>query len=162
MTTMTAPTFPADRLLTCAKCGSEITLSREPEPRYACANACITPFRAKELNRLLITDITAVVINDATFPMLKASFIEGMRETAGHDPGNPPTDDVIRRYANDPDTFMRESNAALAAETMAMFIERVELETERATIQYALALPEGSNLAGSRRQEIELPSWVTM
>jgi hypothetical protein len=81
---------------------------------------------------------------------------------AGHDPENQPSDDLIRQYVTDPDTFLRKSNAPTTAELLAKLIDRVELETDRATVQYALALPQGSTLAGSRRQEIELPTWVTI
>ena len=162
MTTTTAPTFPTDNLLTCAKCGCDVRLSQEPEYRYTCGNSCSLTFKADELNRLLIAEITAVVVTDATFPALKANFLETLAEVVGHDPENQPSDDLIRQYVTDPDTFLRKSNAPTTAELLAKLIDRVELETDRATVQYALALPQGSTLAGSRRQEIELPTWVTI
>ena len=75
-------------------------------------------------------------------------------------PDTAPSDDEIRRLIIDPDTFLAEDAVSAAAELLTTFIERVELRTDRATIQYALALPAGSPLAGALRQEMELPDTI--
>ena len=161
MRTMTARTLPLDDLLTCGACQGKITLEHDPQPRYVCRNWCTAGFRADELNRLLIPAITAVVITDGTFPMLKDRFVHVLAETTDQDPDSPPSDDEIRRCVTDPEIFLGDDAAPAAAELLAIFIEHVELQRDRATVQYALALPTGSPLAGSRRQEIELPESVT-
>lgn len=161
MTTMTARTFPLDDLLTCGVCQGKIALEHDPQPRYVCRASCTAGFRADELNRLLVPEITAVVVTDSTFPMLKDRFVHVLAETTDQDPDSPPSDEEIHRCVTDPSTFLAEDAGPAAAELLAIFIERVELQRDRATIQYALALPTGSPLAGSRRQEIELPESVT-
>ena len=158
MTTMTTRTFPLDDLLVCGNCQGRISLEHNPQPRYICENSCTAAFKASELNRLLIPEITAVVVTDATYPLLKASFIRALTETTNLDTA--PSDDEIRRLIIDPDTFLAEDAVSAAAELLTTFIERVELRTDRATIQYALALPAGSPLAGALRQEMELPDTI--
>ena len=159
MTTATAPAFPVDTLLTCAMCQGEIKLGKDPEPRYTCPNSCVPTFRPIELNRLLIREITRVVITDSTFPTLKDRFCNALAEIQGSEDG--PSDDEIRRLVADPDTFLTEDSVASAAELLGTFIDRIELDPERATIQYALELPSGSNLAGSRSQQVAIPGSVT-
>ena len=161
MTTTTTKNFPADKLLTCAKCGSQFSLTADPEPRYNCPNSCGPSFRARKLNRLLIPQITAVVITDATFPKLRERFMRLLKDTTGEDTGHMPSDDEIRQLATDPDSFLKEDAVTAAAELLASFIDRIELEPGQATIQYALALPPGSDLAGSQTQEVRLPESVT-
>ena len=158
MTTATAPAFPVDALLTCATCEGELNLTRDPELRYRC-RTCATSFVANELNRLLIAEIADVVITDATFPWLKDHFARAMAESGAQ--GERPSDDEIRRLVTDPETFLTEEAIPEAAALLAKFVQRIRLGAEQATIQYALALPAGSTLAGSRRQEIELPASVT-
>ena len=160
MTTATALAFPIDDLLICAKCDSRIELTQHPEPRYACRNSCTSTFAAGALNRKLIPEITAVVITDATFPSLRAHFARTLAEVENQD--RQPPDDKIRRIVTDSETFLAVGAVPTAAELLAAFIDRVNLDTNRATIQYALPLPDGTILAGSRRQEIELPEWVTV
>ena len=158
MTTMTTRTFPLDDLLVCGNCQGRISLEHNPQPRYICENSCTAAFKASELNRLLIPEITAVVVTNATYPLLKASFIRALTETAN--PDTAPSDDEIRRLIIDPDTFLAEDAVSAAAELLTTLIERVELRTDLATIQYALALPAGSPLAGALRQEMELPDTI--
>ena len=159
MTTATAPAFPVDTLLICAKCQGEIKLGEDPEPRYTCPNSCVPNFRPRELNRLLVREITGAVITDSTFPTLKDRFFNALAETGNT--GDRPTDAEIRRLVNDPDTFFTEDAMPAAAKLLGAFIDRIELDTQRATIQYALELPPGSNLAGSRSQHVALPGSVT-
>ena len=159
MTTATATTFPIDSLLACAVCHSEIKLDRDPEPRYTCPNSCAPNFRPHELNRLLILEITRAVITDSTFPMLKDRFFNALVEIQGSADG--PSDDEIRRLVTDPDTFLAEDAAPAAAELLGAFIDRIELDPERATIQYALELPSGSELAGSLSQQVAILGTVT-
>ena len=158
MTTMTTRTFPLDDLLVCGNCQGRISLEHNTQPRYICENSCTAAFKASELNRLLIPEITAVVVTDATYPLLKASFIRALTETTN--PDTAPSDDEIRRLIIDPDTFLAEDAVSAAAELLTTLIERVELRTDLATIQYALALPAGSPLAGALRQEMELPDTI--
>ena len=75
--------------------------------------------------------------------------------------GEQPSDDEIRRLVTDPETYLAEDEAPQAAALLATFVQRIRLDAGQATVQYALALPAGSALAGSRRQEIELPESVT-
>ena len=159
MTTTTAPVFPIDDLLTCAACEGEMKLTHKPEPRYQCRSSCPTTFTASELNRLLIAEITGVVITDATFPWLKDHFARAMAESGAR--GEQPSDDEIHRLVTDPETYLAEGEASQAAALLATFVQRIRLDAGQATVQYALALPAGSALAGSRRQEIELPESVT-
>ena len=114
MTTMTTRTFPLDDLLVCGNCQGRISLEHNPQPRYICENSCTAAFKASELNRLLIPEITAVVVTDATYPLLKASFIRALTETTN--PDTAPSDDEIRRLIIDPDTFLAEDAVSAAAE----------------------------------------------
>ena len=159
MTTATAPAFPIDGLLTCAICEGELSLTHDREPRYRCRSSCSTSFAAGRLNRLLIAEITDVVITDATFPWLKDHFAQDLAESG--DRGEPPADEELRRLVTDPETFLADEAMPEAAALLAKFVRRIRLDAEQATIQYALALPAGSALAGSRRQEIKLPESVT-
>ena len=159
MTTATAPVFPFDTLLTCAKCGGEIKLGQDPEPRYTCPNSCVPSFRPSELNRLLIREITRGVITDSTFPTLRDRFFNTLAEAGAAD--GSPSDDEIRRLATDPDTFLAEDETLAASELLGAFIDRIELDTREATIQYAVALPSGSDLAGSQSQQVAIPGSVT-
>ena len=159
MKTATAPAFPIDTLLTCARCGGKIKLGQDPEPRYTCPNSCVPTFRPSELNRLLIREITGAVITDSTFPVLKDRFFNALAETGNT--SDRPTDDQIRRLVADPDTFLTEDAMQASAELLGAFIDRIELDTQQATIQYALALPSGSDLAGSQSQQVAIPGSVT-
>ena len=160
MTTASIPTFPIDELLTCARCGNEMTTRVDPEPRYVCQSPCTAAFRARELYPVLLTAITSVVVTEATFPSLKARFTQGLKEAGYDDPDDHPSDDVIRRLVNDPDTFLLESTVTATAELLARFVERIELDIDKATIRYALPLPSGSALGGSRLQEVTIPKTV--
>ena len=159
MTTTTTKNFPADKLLACAKCGGPFALTVAQEPRYHCSNSCGPSFNAQELNRLLIPQITAVVITDTTFPTLREGFIRLLKDTTGTE--HLPSDQEIRQLATDPESFLKEDAVPAAAELLAAFIERIDLEPRKATIQYALALPPGSDLTGSQTQEVPLPESVT-
>ena len=75
MTTTPAPAFPIDDLLTCAKCGNQVTLNEDPEHRYHCYLSCTMPIKARELNAYLIPEITSAVITETTFPSLKDRFL---------------------------------------------------------------------------------------
>ena len=55
---------------------------------------------------LLLTPIRSVVITEDTLPDLKASFMRSLAEWEHHNPADSPTEDVIRRITNDPDTFV--------------------------------------------------------
>lgn len=159
MTTATAPAFPIDTLLTCARCQAMIRLGEDPEPRYTCLNSCVPSFRPCELNRLLIREITRVVITESTFPMLKGRFFNTLADAGAAD--GSPSDDEIRRLVTDPDTFLAEDETSAASKLLGAFIDRIELDARQATIQYALALPSGSNLAGSWSQQVAIPGSVT-
>ena len=161
MTTTTTTKFPADKLLICATCQGELSLSADPEPRYHCPNSRTPSFNARELNRLLIQQIAAVVITDATFPTLREGFIDLLKHTNGSGPEHMPSDEKIRQHATDPESFLKEEAVPAAAELLAAFIERIDLDPTKATIQYALALPPGSDLTGSQTQEVPLPESVT-
>ena len=161
MTTTTTKNFPADKLLACAKCAGPFALTVAQEPRYHCSNSCGPSYNAQELNRLLIPQITAVVITDTTFPTLREDFIRLLKDTTGTDTEHMPTDDEIRHLATDPESFLKEDAVPAAAELLAAFIERIDLEPRKATIQYALALPPGSDLTGSQTQEVPLPESMT-
>ena len=161
MTTMTPRTFPLDDLLTCGTCEGKFTLEHDPRPRYVCENSCTPSFWADELNRLLIPEVTDVVVTDSTFQTLKASFVHVLAETTDLNPDDMPSEDEVRQFIADLETFLADDAVPAAAELLGTFIERVELEPARAVIQYALALPSGSSLAGSRRQEIPLPESMT-
>ena len=161
MATMTLPTFPIDGLLTCSRCGSPMTTHLYSEPRYVCQGQCSTTFRAIELYPLLLTAITSVVITEATLPDLKASFMAGWFESEHHEPAEMPSHEVIRRIAKDPNTFLARSAVTDTAELLGKFIQRIELDTNQATIRYSVPLPAGSALTGSRLQEVAIPETVT-
>ena len=117
-------------------------------------------FAAGALNRKLIPEITAVVITDATLPSLREHFVRTLAEAGDQD--RQPPDNEIRRLVNDPETFLADGAVPMAVDLLETFIDRVELDTDWANVQYALALPGGTVLAGSRRQEIKLPASVTV
>lgn len=161
MAASTKKNFPADKLFTCAKCGGKFSLTADQEPRYNCPNPCGHSFKALELNRLLIPQITAVVITDATFPTLRERFIRLLKDATGEETGHMPPDDEIRQLATDPDSFLNEDAVTASAELLASFIDRIDLDPRQATIQYAFGLPPGSGLKGSDTQKIGLPDSVT-
>ena len=162
MKILTTPTFPIDNLLTCGKCGANVALVPDPEATYSCPNSCNAPFKAAELNRLVIRAVVTAVITEGTFPYLKAAVDRAVAQAKVEGPTLDPSEhlsnDQIRRLTTDADTFLTEGQVPPAAELLGTFIERIELQESRATVQYAMALPSGSPLAGSRRQEIELPA----
>ena len=100
-----------------------------------------------------------MVVTDATFPTLREGFIRLLKDTTGTD--HMPSDQEIRQLATDPDTYLKEDAVPAATELLAAFIERIDLDPKQATIQYALALPPGSDLTGSQTQEVPLPESVT-
>ena len=157
MTILPSPTFPIDDLLTCGKCGAKMALMPDPEAKYSCPNSCNAPFKATELNRLVIREVATAVITEGTFPYLKAAVARAKVQDPAIDPSEHLSDDQIRRLTTDADTFLAEGQVPAAAELLGTFIDRIEIQEARATVQYAMALPSGSPLAGSRRQEIELP-----
>ena len=161
MATTTARPFPIDRLLTCGHCSAEVALSGGPETRYVCPNSCLPAFRAVELNRLVIRAVTNAVITDSTIPTL----MNAMAETREQDPSiavPDPSEAEIRRLVTDPETLLNPNEASAAAELLQTFIQRIELQRGRATVQYAVALPSGSPLAGQSRQEVDIPESVTL
>ena len=162
MNILTSPAFPIDNLLTCGKCGVNMALVPDPEAKYSCPNSCHAPFKATELNRLVIREVATTVITEGTFPYLKAAVAQAKAEDPAIDPSEHLSDDQIRRLTTDADTFLAEGQVPAAAELLGTFIDRIELREARATVQYAMALPSGSPLAGSRRQEIELPELLVV
>ena len=161
---MTIPTspFPIDDLLTCGKCGAKMALMPDPEAKYSCPNSCNAPFKATELNRLLIREVATAVITEGTFPYLKAAVAQAKADDPAIDPSEHLSDDQIRRLTTDADTFLAEGQVPAAAELLGTFIDRIEIQEARATVHYAMALPSGSPLAGSRRQEIDLPGSMSV
>ena len=165
MTTTTAPPFPIDRLLTCGHCSTEITLSGEPETRYRCPNSCLPALKAVELNRLVIGAVTSAVITDSTIPTLMNAVANTMDETREQNPSitvPDPSPQQIRDLATDPETLLNPDEVTAAAKLLHTLIHRIELDRDRASIQYAMAMPPGSPLAGESRQEIEVPESVTV
>ena len=166
MKILNTPTFPIDNLLTCGKCGAKVDLLPDPEANYGCPNSCNTPVKAAKLNRLVIRSVVAAVITEGTFPYLRAAVHAALAHARAEDPTVAPSehlsDDQVRRFTTNADTFLAEGQVPAAAELLGTFINRIEMQESRATVQYAMALPPGSPLAGSRRQEIELPASLLM
>ena len=79
MTTTPAPPFPIADLVTCAKCGNQATLNKDPKQQYHCYLSCSMPIRARELNAYLIPKITSAVITETTFPALKDRVNGGVK-----------------------------------------------------------------------------------
>lgn len=155
MTTTPVPAFPIDDLVTYAKCGNQATLNKDPEQQYHCYLSCSLPIRARELNAYLIPKITSAVITETTFPALKDRFLKALTKTPARH--QYPSDDEIRGILHDPNTFLTEGAAPAAAELLSAFVDRIELNANRATIRYAMPLPRGSALARSTVQEVHLP-----
>ena len=165
MTTTTAPTFPIDRLLTCGHCSTAITLSGELETQYSCPNSCLPAFKAVELNRLVIGAVTSAAITDSTIPTLMNAVANAMDETREQNPSiivPDPSPQQIRDLATDPETLLNPDEVTAAAKLLHTLIHRIELDRDRASIQYAMAMPPGSPLASESRQEIEVPESVTV
>ena len=55
-------------------------------------------------------------------------------------PTDVPTNEVIQRIANDPNTFLAESAVPATTELLSRLIDQIELDKERATVQYSLPL----------------------
>ena len=160
MTTATRA-FPTDNLLVCAQCREKFSLTKGPEPRYACHGPCGHSYRAEELNRLSLPQITAAVVTNVTFHSVSDGLDHMYREATGQEADNFPSDQEIRRLAADPDFLLIEHTVQDFAAWLASFIRHIELAPGRATVHYALDLPPGSILEGARTQEIELPDSVT-
>ena len=63
-----------------------------------------------------------------------------MAESEHYDPTDVPTNEVIQRIANDPNTFLPESAVPATTELLSRLIDQIELDKERATVQYSLPL----------------------
>ncbi len=63
-----------------------------------------------------------------------------MAESEHYDPTDVPTNEVIQRIANDPNTFLAESAVSATADLLSRLIDQMELDKERATVQYSLPL----------------------
>ena len=63
-----------------------------------------------------------------------------MAESEHYDPTDVPTNEVIQRIANDPNTFLAESAVPATTDLLSRLIDQIELEKERATVQYSLPL----------------------
>ena len=63
-----------------------------------------------------------------------------MAESEHYDPTDVPTNEVIQRIANDPNTFLAESAVPATTELLSRLIDQIELDKERATVQYSLPL----------------------
>ena len=63
-----------------------------------------------------------------------------MAESERYDPTDVPTNEVIQRIANDPNTFLAESAVPATTEPLSRLIDQIELDKERATVQYSLPL----------------------
>ena len=57
-----------------------------------------------------------------------------------YDPTDVPTNEVIQRIANDPNTFLAESAVPATTELLSRLIDQIELDKERANVQYSLPL----------------------
>ena len=153
--------FPTDNLLVCAQCREKFSLTKGPDPRYACHGPCGHSYRALELNRLSLPQITAAVITNVTFHSVSDGLDHMYREATGQEADNFPSDQEIRRLTANPDFLLIENTVQDFAAWLASFIRRIELAPGRATVHYTHNLPPGSILEGARTQDIELPDSVT-
>ena len=95
--------FPTDNLLVCAQCREKFSLTKGPEPRYTCHGPCGHSYRALELNRLTLPQITAAVITNVTFHQL-ASATASTTCTGKPPARRPTTSHRTKRYAGSPPT----------------------------------------------------------
>ena len=160
MTTTDAVSFPIDGLLVCGACGNKMNI--DPQARYACPNSCSTPaVAARELNLLVLGELGSHVINDRSFPTFRHKANEAFEKLKQDDPALAnvvgPDDGHLIRLANDTEMLLSNENRADVSGILERSIARVELTAATVTIHYKAPLPDWSDLAGQRHQELALP-----
>ena len=164
--------FPLDGLLQCGECCAALRVEDGPKPRYVCpgqegrTTPCGVPAPdAEGLNRLLTREITRSVITGATAQQFREQLGKVLAEDLGEDPHHSVetdlTEDRIRAMAAEALWLQDEEGMPAPADVLGSFVERIEVRPGRATVRYSMPLPPGSQAAGSRSQEIELPEPAT-
>ena len=164
----TPPKAMLEGLITCGNCGGPMALDDTQggqEARYACEpgpgqSRCPTPrLHARSAEVLLIGNVLQTVLTDETISRVLA---------VANDPGRYDEAREHRLTRQDVQELMENSERLVLAvgrtvesrEFLGRFITEIQIHDERAVICYSIPLPEGSTLAGMRRQEIDLPEGV--
>ena len=84
MTSATTQSLLIDQLWTCTTGGSRPTLSQDAD-KFSIYSSCTATLRARQLNAVLIPELTESAIADVTFPTLKARFIAAFSESVTAD-----------------------------------------------------------------------------
>ena len=161
----TSPKSALEGLITCGSCGKPMPLDDTQdgqEALYACEpgpgqSRCPTPrLHARSAEVLLIGKVLQTVLTDETISRVLA---------VANDPGRYDEAREHRLTRQDVQEFMENSERLVLAvgrtvesrEFLGRFIAGIRIHAEKAVICYSIPLPEGSPLAGMRRQEIDLP-----
>ena len=163
----TPPKAVLDGLITCGNCGQPMALDDAQggqEARYACRpgpgngwSRCPTPrLHARSAEVLVIGNVLQTVLTDETISRALA---------VANDPGRYDEAREHRLTRQDVRELMENSERLVLAvgrtvesrEFLGRFIAGIRIHAEKAVICYSIPLPEGSPLAGMRRQEIDLP-----
>ena len=159
------PISVLEGLITCGNCGQPMALDDTQggqEALYACEpgpgqSRCPTPrLHARSAEVLLIGKVLQTVLTDETISRVLA---------VANDPGRYDEAREHRLTRQDVQEFMENSERLVLAvgrtvesrEFLGRFIAGIRIHAEKAVICYSIPLPEGSPLAGMRRQEIDLP-----
>ena len=156
--------FPLDDLLQCGQCGGPLHLGNPAEPVYTCAGStdkadrtesCPAPaLLAKNLNRLLISQVMSVIITSATENAFRTAVVRALAE-AGHEAEA--ADEICSSATSVPAWLMASEQAPEGGAVLERFINRIRIEPGAAEVEYRLPLPAGTPLAGRVSQTISLP-----
>ena len=136
----------------------------EQEARYACRPGpgngwswCPTPrLHAHSAEVLLVGNVPQTVLTDETISrVLAVANDPGRYDEARED--RLTRQDVQELMENSERLVLAVGRTAESREFLGRFIAGIRIHTEKAVICYSIPLPEGSPLAGTRRQEIDLP-----
>ena len=179
MTTETTPKSPLDGLLRCENCKSLMVLdNRDPsrQPVYTCnpnthdrRTHCPTPeLKAEDLDDLIISQVMNTVLTKKNLMNLVAQVDQRYAEEGGQ-LGMPKSEmdetiltrAEIREIHTNSQRFVRAQGGVQGArDILGMFITEIRANPGKVTVHYSIPLPSDSPLAGSQRQEIDLPTEI--
>ena len=161
----TSPKSALDGLITCGSCGQPMTLDdaqRGQEALYACEpgpgqSRCPTPrLHARSAEVLLIGKVLQTVLTEENISRVLGVANDPQRYAEAHE-HRLTRQDVQELMENSERLVLAVGRTVESREFLGRFIAGIQVQPETAVICYSIPLPEDSTLAGTRRQEIDLP-----
>ena len=163
----TSPKSALEGLITCGSCGKPMPLDdtqHDQETHYVCQPGpgnrwaqCQTPrLHARRTEVLLVRTALRTVLTEENISRVLPLLNDPQRYDAAREHSLTRRD--VQELGEDPERLVLAADSTRESrDLLGTIVAEIQVHTKRAVICYTFPLPEGSPLAGMRRQEIDLP-----